>query len=124
MALELARGGADLKAVVGFHPGLGHSRPADAGNIRGSVLLCLGADDPVVPAEHRRAFEDEMRATTVDWRMTLYGNAQHSFTHPRLDPEQPVNPGVAYHEPSADRAWRAMLDLFDETFGAPDTWTA
>jgi hypothetical protein len=25
---------------------------------------------------------------------------------------------VAYHRPTADRSWRAMRDLFDETFTA------
>ena len=62
MSLELARGGADLKAVVGFHSGLSTSRPDDAANITGSVLVCIGADDPLISPEERLAFEDEMRA--------------------------------------------------------------
>ena len=33
LSLELARGGADLKAVVGFHSGLATARPEDARNI-------------------------------------------------------------------------------------------
>ena len=33
-SFELARSGADLKAVVGFHAGLGTARPQDAANIR------------------------------------------------------------------------------------------
>jgi len=44
----------------------------------------------------------------------LYGGAEHSFTHPwteRIDV-----PGVRYHQPSDERSWRAMLDLFDEVF--------
>ena len=36
--LELARGGADLKAVVGFHSGLGTVRPQDACQIKAKVL--------------------------------------------------------------------------------------
>ena len=35
MSLELARGGADLKAVVGFHSGLSTSRPADGSGSQG-----------------------------------------------------------------------------------------
>jgi dienelactone hydrolase len=112
MALELARGGADLKAVVGFHSGLSTSRPDDAANISGSVLVCIGAEDPIIPAEQRLAFEEEMRAGGVDWRMNLYGGAVHSFTNPAADGS---NPAIAY-EPHADsRSWRAMLDLFAET---------
>ena len=43
MALELARGGEDLKAVVGFHSGLQTSRPEDAKHIKGRVLVCIGS---------------------------------------------------------------------------------
>ncbi|HKA02922.1 MAG TPA: dienelactone hydrolase family protein, partial [Acidimicrobiales bacterium] len=62
LVLELARGGADLKAVVGFHSGLGTTRPEDAANITGTVLVCIGAEDPIIPPEQRLAFEEEMRA--------------------------------------------------------------
>jgi dienelactone hydrolase len=56
LALELARSGAELAAVVGFHSGLATSRPEDASNIRGKVLVCIGADDPIIPPEQRAAF--------------------------------------------------------------------
>jgi len=113
IVLELARAGADLKAVVGFHPGLQSARPDDARNITGKVLVCVGADDPYVDLERRSAFEAEMRAGGVDWRMHVYGGIQHSFTHPRADVAG--IPGLAYDEAAAGRAWRAMLELFDET---------
>lgn len=111
MVLELARAGADLKAVVGFHPGLSTQRPQDAINITGKVLVCVGSEDPFIPSDQRQAFEEEMRTAHVDWRLNIYGGAEHSFTHPRLDPTQPVLPGVSYHQASDERAWRAMLDL-------------
>ncbi|CAM5428782.1 Dienelactone hydrolase OS=Streptomyces antimycoticus OX=68175 GN=SANT12839_006350 PE=3 SV=1 [Streptomyces antimycoticus] len=57
-----------------------------------------------------------MRAAGVDWRMTIHGGALHSFTHPDLDPDPTTRPGIGYHRASAERAWRAMLDLFDEVF--------
>jgi dienelactone hydrolase len=115
LVLELARTGADLKAVVGFHPGLVSTRPQDSANIVGRVLVCVGTEDPLVPLEHRLAFETEMRAAGVDWRMNLYGGAKHSFTHPRA--ELVGVPGIEYHQPSDERSWRAMVDLFDEVFG-------
>jgi dienelactone hydrolase len=115
LALELARGGADIKAVAAFHAGLGTSRPEDASNIRGKVLAMIGADDPIVDQQQRKAFEDEMKAGGVDWVLTVYGGAQHSFTRPGA--ETSGMPGVQYHEPTDKRSWRAMVDLFDETFG-------
>jgi dienelactone hydrolase len=114
LSFELARGGADLKAAVGFHAGLGTARPEDARNITGKVLALIGADDPIVSNEQRRAFEEEMRAGGVDWQLVVYGGAVHSFTNPRA-----ANidlPGIAYHEPTDRRSWQAMLDLFAEVF--------
>jgi dienelactone hydrolase len=114
LSFELARGGADLKAAVGFHAGLGTARPEDARNITGKVLALIGADDPIVPNEQRRAFEEEMTAGGVDWQLVVYGGAVHSFTNPRA-----ANidlPGIAYHEPTDRRSWQAMLDLFAEVF--------
>jgi dienelactone hydrolase len=114
MALELARGGADLKAVVGFHSGLATARPQDASNIKAKILVCIGAEDPIIPPEQRLAFEEEMRAGSVDWRMNLYGGAAHSFTNERASALG--MPGVEFHQPTDLRSWRAMLDLFDEVF--------
>jgi dienelactone hydrolase len=115
MVLELARAGTDLKAVVGFHPGLGTTRPEDAANITGKVLMCVGADDPLIPAEQLAAFIEEMRTGGVDWRVNLYGGVVHSFTNPLAVGQLP---GVQFDEVADRRSWRAMLDLFEEVFGA------
>ncbi|TAJ71233.1 MAG: dienelactone hydrolase family protein [Phenylobacterium sp.] len=110
--LELARGGADLKAVAGFHSGLQTARPQDAANIKGKVLVQIGADDPVVPADQRVAFEQEMTAGGVDWRMQVFGNTGHSFTNPEIDAYG--LPGFSYQADSDRRSWDAMKALFDE----------
>ena len=96
MSLELARSGADLKAVVGFHSGLSTNEPAGPSAIKGSVLVCIGADDPWIPPEQRVAFEEEMRGAGADWRMNVYGGAVHSFTNPKADSS---NPGARLRRP-------------------------
>jgi dienelactone hydrolase len=117
MALELGRAGADLKAIVGFHPGLGTGRPEDSKNIKGSVLMCLGSADAFVSAEQRLAFEKEMTdAGVADWSMELYGGVGHSFTNPGADALG--IPGLGYHQRSAERSWQSMLRLFAETIDA------
>jgi dienelactone hydrolase len=113
LSLELARDGADLRAVVGFHSGLATDQPQDAANITAPVLVCIGAEDPWIPAEQRLAFEAEMRAAGVDWRLNLYGGAVHSFTNPEADGSNPV---LKYDRRADERSWRAMLDLFSEVF--------
>lgn len=114
LALELARSGADLKAIVGFHPGLTNVRPGDSANIRGSVLMIVGSEDPLIGLDERVAFEREMRAAGVDWQLHLLGGAEHSFTHPGVT--DAAIPGLAYHPVAAERAKRSMLDLFGEVF--------
>jgi dienelactone hydrolase len=113
--LELARDGADIACTVGFHSTLATKRPDDAHQIKGKVLVCIGAEDPIVPPEQRMAFEREMRAGKVDWRLYLFGNAVHGFANPDADRHQ--HPALAYHRPTDERSFRAMRDLFDETFG-------
>jgi len=111
--LELARGGADVKAVAGFHSGLDTARPQDAGAIRGKVLVQVGADDPVIPPAQRAAFEEEMTAAGVDWRMIVYGRTGHSFTNPEADSWG--RPGFTYQADSDRRSWAALKDLLAET---------
>lgn len=114
MSLELGRGGAPVHAIVGFHSGLANATPADAANITGKVLVCLGVDDPIIPPAQRQAFEDEMNAAGVDWQMLLHSGAGHSFTNKLADG---TRPGFQYHEPSDLRSWRAMAGHFQEVFG-------
>ncbi|MDB5698712.1 MAG: hypothetical protein JWN69_1516, partial [Alphaproteobacteria bacterium] len=116
-SLELARGGADVAAVVGFHSGLPIDRPEDAWNIKGKVLILNGTADPVVPPEKRLAFETQMNAAGVDWQMHLYGGIQHSFTMQGV--EKLGLPGMAYDKNADARSWRAMLDFFAETIDPP-----
>lgn len=112
-ALEIGRSGADIKAIVGFHSGLATARPQDAAAIKGKVLVCIGADDPIIPPEQRAAFEAEMKSAGVDWRLQLYGGAGHSFTNPASDARNMK--GFFYHEATDRRSWNAMIELFNET---------
>lgn len=112
--LELARSGADVKGVVSFHGGLDTPDPADAKNIKGKVLVLHGADDPYAPAAQVAEIEDEMRKAGVDYQVTLYGGAVHSFTEPSAgnDPSK----GVAYNAEADRRSWEAMKDFLAEIF--------
>lgn len=117
MALELARSGAPIAGVVGFHSGLSTSMPDDAKTITGKVLICIGADDPGIDAAQRAAFEEEMRAGGVDWQMNLYGGVVHSFTNPAAD--RLGRPEFARYDAKADaRSWAEMQAFFEEIFGS------
>ncbi len=113
MSLELARGGADIRAAVGFHSGLTTKRPDDAKQIKAKVLACIGADDPGITPADRAAFEQEMRAGGVDWQLHLYGGVVHSFTN--KEAAKMGMPDFARYDAAADvRSWEAMIGLFAE----------
>ncbi|MCU1747910.1 dienelactone hydrolase family protein [Pseudomonas sp. 6D_7.1_Bac1] len=111
-ALELARTGAPLKAAVSFHGTLDTPNPADAKNIKGSVLVLHGASDPLVAKEQPPAFEAEMNAAGVDWQLLSYGGAVHSFT----DPHANVPGMMMYDAKTARRAFVSMHNLLEEVF--------
>jgi dienelactone hydrolase len=114
MALELARSGADLKAVVGFHSGLAtKAAKAAKGSIKPRILVCIGADDPFISPDERLAFENEMREAGVDWQMHLYGRTVHSFTNKQAA-KRNVPDAIRYTAEADVRSWASMEQLFGE----------
>jgi dienelactone hydrolase len=115
VALELARAGADLKAVVSFHGVLATKMPAQSGTVKASVLVLTGAEDPLAPPDQVAAFENEMREGSVpDWQVISYGNTLHGFTNPAADGS--IMRAALYNEQADRRSWASMRSLFDEVF--------
>jgi len=115
--LELARGGADVDAVVSFHGDLlSPTLEADAAQTKAAVLVLHGARDPFVPQAHVATWVETMLTTDVDWQLIQYAAAVHSFTDPDAN-----WPGQAeYHAPTAARAFEAMEDFFEERWENED----
>jgi len=113
VVLELARDGADLKAVVSFHGVLSTKLPAASGRVKASVLVCTGADDPLAPPDQVADFENEMRSAKVaDWQVISYGNTLHGFTNPAADGS--MLRSALYNAQADRRSWASMQRLFDE----------
>lgn len=114
MAVQLARTGADLKAVVGFHPGIRPTpAPEQNRNITGSLLMCCGTADPLVPLEQVVAWLDQMTDAKVDCTVELYAGVAHVFTDP--DADTLGVEGISYDQRSDERSWVSMLQLFSTT---------
>ena len=109
-ALELARSGADIAGVVSFHGGLGAPTPGK--QIKAKVLALHGADDPFVPPDEVKAFEEEMRRSGADWQLVAYGGSVHSFTDWNAGNDNAK--GSAYNEKADKRSWEAMKQFFAE----------
>lgn len=113
--LELARGGADLRAVVSFHGILTTEAPAEKGAVRAHVAVHTGALDPHVPPAHVAALRGELIAAGADWQIAEYGGAYHAFTDPEAaTPET----GRAYHALADRLSWTSTLTLLEATLKA------
>jgi dienelactone hydrolase len=104
----------NLRCVVGFHPGLSLCPLSRASAISAKVLICVGDQDPHVPAKDRESFISEMNAAGVDCQVLLLLGAPHSFTNPEPYPYPIDTAGVGYDAVADRRSWTAMISLFDE----------
>lgn len=109
VALELARMGAAVDATVSFHGGLKAPVPAEKGTVKGTVLSCVGTEDPSIPLEDRGAFEAEMIAAEVQFQTLLFSGAKHAFTNK----DMPSIPGFGYSAWADQQSWSAMRALFE-----------
>jgi dienelactone hydrolase len=83
VVINMARAGADLAAVAGFHASLGLNTPAPApGTVKAKVLVMNGADDPFVKKEQYETVKKDFDAAKVDYRVIEYSGAVHAFTNP------------------------------------------
>ena len=111
-ALELARGGAPISAVVTFHGGLDTKAPAEPGVMQARLLICHGDADPLVPRDQVRAFQEEMDHAGGNWHLHSYSGVKHGFTDYGSDARGMA--ALAY-DASADRqSWAAMHQFLEE----------
>ncbi|MDR6303194.1 dienelactone hydrolase [Nitrobacter vulgaris] len=83
VVLNMARAGADLAAVAGFHASLGLNTPAPRpGAVKAKILILNGADDPFLKHEQYDALKKDFDAAKVDYRVIRYLGAVHAFTNP------------------------------------------
>ncbi len=115
VVLAMAMEGIDLRAVVSFHGTLPLKR-VEPGTIKASILVCHGADDPLVKPDQILEFKENLGYAKADWQFVTYGGAKHSFTNPQADSQG--MPALGYNKTADRRSWRAMLDLFHEVFGS------
>jgi dienelactone hydrolase len=120
VALELARSGAALDAVVAFHASQLSARGddktalADNQKVRAFVTICHGLDDGFVQPAELEKFHAQMKAAKVDYQLAAYTGAVHAFTNPEADRYQ--IPGVAYNAKADARSFELMKSALNEAF--------
>jgi dienelactone hydrolase len=116
LAVDLARTGADLKAVVAFHAStFSAAKPEENKQINGTVLICHGAEDAFVPAGEADKFAAQMKEAGVDYVFVAFSGAVHAFTNPKADSYNV--PGVKHNAEADRRSWEFMQEIFREKLG-------
>lgn len=116
--LELARSGADAKAVVSFHGLLTTTHPARSGDVRARVAAYCARHDPYAPMEHLEAFRAEMEEAGIAYDLMLFGTAEHGFTDP--DSVSLNRPGISFDRIADKVSWAGALALLKEVLRPDD----
>lgn len=118
VVLNMARAGADLAAVAGFHASLGLNTPAPApGTVKARILVLNGADDPFVKKEQYVQFESDLKAANADFKVITYPGAVHAFTNPEATAlGKKFNLPLRYDAKANDAAEAEASKLFAAAF--------
>jgi dienelactone hydrolase len=115
VVLNMARQGADLKAVASFHGSLAALKPAQPGMVKAKIRVYNGADDKFTLPEAISAFKKEMTDAKVDFVFINYPGAIHAFTNPEAtELGKKFNLPLAYNEKADKESWADMKKFFAE----------
>ena len=118
VVLNMARAGADLAGVAGFHASLGLNTPAPApGTVKAKILVLNGADDPFVKKEQYVTFKADLDAAKADYRVIEYPGAVHAFTNPEATAMgQKFNLPLRYDAKANEQAKAEAAKFFAQVF--------
>jgi dienelactone hydrolase len=115
VVLDLARSGADLKAVVTFHANLSPKAPAQKGKIQAEILVLHGEIDTMVSLDDVASFRQEMHDAEVDHEVIIFENAKHGFSNPLADERAKANNvDLGYNAEAEHQGLEAMYELLDK----------
>ena len=114
VVLELARAGTPgLAAGVSLHGALQTPTKVAPGAITAKLLVCHGAEDPMIDYGALSAFLGEMRDAHADCQTLAFTGVVHAFTRADADG---TNPALRFDAAASRRSWRAMAAHFAEVF--------
>lgn len=118
VVLDLARSGADLKAVATFHATLAPKAPAQEGQVKAEIMVFHGEEDSMVTLDDVAKFKEEMFAAKVNHEVIVYEDAKHGFSNPLADERAKAN-GVdlGYNAEAEQKSLAAMYELLHRHLG-------
>lgn len=116
VVLDLARAGANLKAVVTFHAVLSAQSPAEKDKVQAQILVLHGEQDSMVTLQDVADFEAEMASAQVNSQVIVLKDAKHGFSNPLADERAKANAvDLGYNAAAEKTSIDAMYDLLART---------
>jgi dienelactone hydrolase len=116
LVLNYAKLGADLKAVVSFHGGMG-GVPIDKQLFKAKVLVCQGGSDKFVSQNDVDKFKHQMDSIGAFCSVKVYANATHAFTNPDATATgKKFNMPIEYNAEADKASWDDMKMFFGKIF--------
>lgn len=118
VSIRMARGGADLDAVVAFHSALPDQPPVKKGDVEASILVINGSEDGFLAPDQVAAFMKEMFEANADLTYMNLKGVKHSYTNPKADEFRKKYDlaNLVYDKQADERAWAAMQKFFERVF--------
>lgn len=117
IALNMAFSGIDLNGVASFHGSLPEQAWKPELPVKAAILVCNGADDPMVTAEQIEAFKALAASKQVDLTFRNYPDAKHSFTHPSADAlGEKFELPLAYSATADKQSWLDLQEFLVRIF--------
>ena len=118
VSLRMARGGADLDAVVAFHSALPTEPAVSPGQVKAAVLVINGADDAWLDPKAVASFKKEMSGAASDFKYINLKGIKHSYTNKQADEfsKKFKIDNLKYDAQADKHAWSAMQNLFKRVF--------
>lgn len=87
-ALDFARSGADVTAVVSIHGLFVKPETTHSPKITAKILALHGYADKMVTPNLLAEFQEELTSRGADWQLHVFGNAMHAFTNPKAHDDE------------------------------------
>ena len=115
IALNAAKQGSALNAVVSFHGDLSGLPPIKNG-VKAAVLICQGGSDSFVPEAAQAKFKKQMDSASAPYTFKVYAGATHAFTNPAATANgKKFNMPIAYNAAADSASWSDMKQFFAKT---------
>ena len=118
VSIKMARGGEDLKGVVGFHSALPDQPKMAKNQVAAAIMVINGAEDGFLKSDAVAAFVKEMVDANTDFTYMSLKGVRHSFTNPMADEfSKKFNlPALKYDKQADRKSWQVMHQFFQRVF--------